>query len=301
MLGAVRKYFLRDVLGSISIPPEVRLVRLATPLLVPEASFRPGGDAFKDAVRFLVKRPDSADGPPDEIDDPVSRAAESLLVRHLFPSFPSKCEHRNVPLMVVPDAGSGTPAHGDAYRFRFEFTGKPPGGGDLASHRHEGQYVGIVSERAPFGGYQLWMTNGITVESGDCLTASRDDVTITMMQNSMQIPLMESGTGAKSQFKDQNDANASVSGVVMLNGQAVADAVIEFVPAGGKAQSVRSKTDESGKFELKLRPSENRVRIRPAEKGQARQSIPPRYSTDTPLRAEVKAGRNEFNFELQSP
>ncbi len=63
----------------------------------------------------------------------------------------------------------------------------------------------------------------------------------------------------------------------MLNGQAIDGALKEFVPASGKAKSVRSKTDESGKFELKLPPSESRIRIRSADKGQTRQSIPPRY------------------------
>jgi hypothetical protein len=171
-------------------------------LLVPESSFSVGGDVFRDAVRFLVKKPDAVDGKPEEIDDPARRASESVQMRSMFPPFPTKCEQQKISLMIGSgtDGGAG-PVQGDTYRFHFKFAGKPPGGGPLASCRHEADYFGIVSNRAPFGGDQLWMTNGITVESGDCLTEARDDVTITMFQGNMQISLIESGTGAVSRFK----------------------------------------------------------------------------------------------------
>ena len=90
-------------------------------------------------------------------------------------------------------------------------------------------------------------------------------------------------------------ANAPVSGRVILNGQPVAGAVVEFVPEGEPARSTRGKTNERGEFSLKLPPGEFEVRIKSAGNPNR---IPQRYSEKSPLKADVKGSRNEFVFDL---
>ena len=90
-------------------------------------------------------------------------------------------------------------------------------------------------------------------------------------------------------------AAANVSGRVILNGQPVNGAVVEFVPAGQPDRSTRGTTNGGGEFSLKLPPGEFQVRIK-SEKNP--NLIPQRYSAKSPLKADVKDGGNTFNFDL---
>ena len=93
-------------------------------------------------------------------------------------------------------------------------------------------------------------------------------------------------------------ARGNVSGRVVLNGQPVEGAVVEFVPAGQPDRSSRGKTNAAGEFSLKLPPGEFEVRIKKSEGNRSR--IPERYSEKSPLKADVQDGSNEFNFDLRT-
>ncbi len=95
----------------------------------------------------------------------------------------------------------------------------------------------------------------------------------------------------------------NVTGTITMDGAPLADAYITFMPDTVRASS--GKTDSAGKYEL--------VYIRD-EKGAAlgdhkvvvsklvneKETIPPNYSDETELTAQVKSGENEINFDLSS-
>jgi len=115
----------------------------------------------------------------------------------------------------------------------------------------------------------------------------------------------------------------SVKGQVLLDGQPVADARVEFQGKGGRT----AVTDKDGNFELDgkspyqtVQPGTYKVTVTkyvdasgqsiPADQyemlkmtGKAKQSLPRKYAelSSTDLSAEVKAGKNELKpFELKS-
>lgn len=116
-----------------------------------------------------------------------------------------------------------------------------------------------------------------------------------------------------------------VTGVITLDGKPLSGIAVVFQPANGRP--ARGTTDAEGKYELtyirqtkgtKVGP--NRVEIAPSEEGEADESeaddgesqparkqsksakpkIPARYNARTELNADVKAGKNTFDFKLES-
>ena len=116
-----------------------------------------------------------------------------------------------------------------------------------------------------------------------------------------------------------------VSGTVTLDGKPLSGVAVVFQPESGRP--ARATTNAEGKYELKYiretlgtKVGHNRVEIAPNEEGeddgepegdadgpQARRpvnsgkpSIPARYNTQSQLEADVKPGKNTFDFKLES-
>lgn len=104
-----------------------------------------------------------------------------------------------------------------------------------------------------------------------------------------------------------------VTGTVTLDGQPLENAEVVFAPATGRPST--GLTDSGGRYELTyIRdvkgavPGTHAVRIttRPESRpddyqGPAfRETISAKYNTDTVLKAEVEAGANTYNFDLES-
>jgi hypothetical protein len=111
---------------------------------------------------------------------------------------------------------------------------------------------------------------------------------------------------------------AAVSGQVLLDGQPVDGGKISFLPIGGDAALSGWSEIKGGHYAIPAQRGPgvgpNRVDISWLRKTgkkfpgllpdtteeEAVQAIPARYRTPSELKAEVKPGTNEFNFELQS-
>ncbi len=120
-----------------------------------------------------------------------------------------------------------------------------------------------------------------------------------------------------------------VTGTITLDGKPLSGIAVVFQPDSGRP--ARGMTDAEGKYELtyiretkgtKVGP--NRVEIAPSEDGEAEEleiadenadeesksatkrtksgkpTIPARYNLRSELRADVKAGKNTFDFKLES-
>ena len=103
----------------------------------------------------------------------------------------------------------------------------------------------------------------------------------------------------------------TVEGTVKMDGQPLAGRQVQFLPEGGGRPGT-GVTDEQGHYELVYTAGvegtnvgSNRVEIttiwpegepQPGE----RETIPPRYNTNTELKADVQPGHNTFDFELTS-
>ena len=115
-----------------------------------------------------------------------------------------------------------------------------------------------------------------------------------------------------------------VTGTVTLDGMPLSGIAVVFQPDNGRP--ARGMTDAEGKYELtyirqtkgtKVGP--NRVEIAPSEDGEVEEdessdesapapkksksgkpAIPARYNVKSELKADVKGGKNEFNFDLKS-
>ena len=120
-----------------------------------------------------------------------------------------------------------------------------------------------------------------------------------------------SGCGAAS---DQPELG-TVHGVVTMDGKPLANVIVAFEPvAGGRASM--GKTDAEGSYELVYSADakgavvgSHRVTItaetgatdeEPDPSKEAENTIPAKYSTETTLNKEVKAGDNTIDFELTS-
>ena len=104
-----------------------------------------------------------------------------------------------------------------------------------------------------------------------------------------------------------------VTGTVTMDGKPLENAEVVFSPPNGRPSM--ALTDSSGKYELTyIRdtkgavPGTHKVRITTRPEAVAddysgpafKEPIPIKYNAETTLTAEVKAGENTFNFELQS-
>lgn len=117
-----------------------------------------------------------------------------------------------------------------------------------------------------------------------------------------------------------------VTGTVKLDGKPLSGVAVVFQPDSGRP--ARGMTDAEGKYELTYirdtkgtKIGSNRVEIAPSEEdvveeepessGEETQSgppkpstgkpkVPPKYNIRSELKADVKAGDNTFDFDLQS-
>lgn len=102
----------------------------------------------------------------------------------------------------------------------------------------------------------------------------------------------------------------TVSGTVTMNGQPLPGVLVSFYPSQSGPASA-GVTDSSGKFNLHDRDGtpgavagEHSVMIitAPTESGApAKETILPKYNTETELKETVKEGPNEFTFALTGP
>lgn len=105
-----------------------------------------------------------------------------------------------------------------------------------------------------------------------------------------------------------------VEGRVVLDGVPLDRAIVTFLPDAGGRSSV-GETDAGGVYELHFSADDagallggHKVQISTSrmidnEDGGTEnlpERVPPRYNRDTELTAQVKAGSNEYNFDLQS-
>lgn len=99
-----------------------------------------------------------------------------------------------------------------------------------------------------------------------------------------------------------------VEGVVTLDGKPLPEAQVDFIPAAGRPSM--AETDANGKYRLQYTADNegaivgpHTVKIHTAVDGRVdrqEELVPPRYHADTELKADVKAGSNEINFDLTS-
>jgi hypothetical protein len=103
-----------------------------------------------------------------------------------------------------------------------------------------------------------------------------------------------------------------VSGTVTLDGASLPGVVVSFAPAEGR--SSMAITDAAGRYELSYvgsvkgaRVGSHRVRVYPPATDDEDNTrsfsgprIPARYNAESTLTAEVRRGRNEFDFALES-
>ena len=102
-----------------------------------------------------------------------------------------------------------------------------------------------------------------------------------------------------------------VRGVVTLDGKPLPDAFVQFVPVGEGASSF-GKTESDGTYRMKFSDSEygafigsNQVVIRTGDvkadnSGSTPELVPNAYNNNTTLTADVKKGKNTFDFDLKS-
>jgi hypothetical protein len=98
---------------------------------------------------------------------------------------------------------------------------------------------------------------------------------------------------------------APVKGRVTLDGRPLPNAVVQFQPDENKRPAFGG-TDENGEYQLYYkkgvvgaRVGKHIVRIT-APSGPNTPAIPERYNKQSELKAEVKPGQNELNFDLKS-
>lgn len=101
------------------------------------------------------------------------------------------------------------------------------------------------------------------------------------------------------------------TGTVTLDGKPVEKAFVTFIPMGSGTTSY-GKTDANGYYEMQFTDREagawkgqNRVEIRTGDVGTRgepapRERIPAAYNNASTLVAEVKSGKNSFDFDLKS-
>lgn len=101
---------------------------------------------------------------------------------------------------------------------------------------------------------------------------------------------------------------AEVTGVITLDGHPVPNAVVFFAPEGRKGRTVLGVTGPKGEYSLQYAEGmpgaslgRHSVRISTAAAdGSDREKIPSRFSLKDSLFADVKAGTNTLDFDLES-
>lgn len=98
---------------------------------------------------------------------------------------------------------------------------------------------------------------------------------------------------------------APVTGVITLDGKALADAEITFKPEQGRHST--SHTDGQGRYELQYKPDtmgaivgRHHVKIFKFDVTTMKQLVPLKYNASSELTAEVEDRDNELNFDLVS-
>jgi hypothetical protein len=104
---------------------------------------------------------------------------------------------------------------------------------------------------------------------------------------------------------------AEVEGQVTLDGQALPNAFVVFAPTA-KGTTSYGRTDSSGRYEMMFTDrepgawiGENLVRVSTGDVGAGggagpKERVPAAYNQNTTLKADVKSGKNTFDFELKS-
>jgi hypothetical protein len=104
---------------------------------------------------------------------------------------------------------------------------------------------------------------------------------------------------------------ASVRGQVTLDGQPLADAFVVFAPTT-KGTTSYGRTNASGNYEMMFTDSEkgawiaeNSVRISTGDLSSGgrpgpKERVPVVYNQESTLKADVKRGANQFDFDLKS-
>ncbi len=94
-----------------------------------------------------------------------------------------------------------------------------------------------------------------------------------------------------------------VKGKITLDGAPLADASVSFMPE--KVRASGATTDSSGNYELIYIRDETgaaigKHKVVVTKLVDEKETIPAKYNTESELSADVKAGSNEFNFDLTS-
>ena len=100
----------------------------------------------------------------------------------------------------------------------------------------------------------------------------------------------------------------TVTGVVTVDGEPLADAQVKFYPNNGKTSY--GMTDQAGRYELRYDKEVHGAllgyhtivisKMVMVHGGAPEEVLPDRYSGDSQIRRLVAAGPNVFNFELQT-
>ena len=107
---------------------------------------------------------------------------------------------------------------------------------------------------------------------------------------------------------------ATVTGTVKLDGQPLPDALVEFIPQGGKGVTSMGRTDSSGNYDVWATRTakgasvgKNKVRVTTydlLDQGgkvvTVREKVPTKYNSDTELEVTVENGSNTFDFDLST-
>ncbi|MCG6157683.1 hypothetical protein [Rubinisphaera margarita] len=129
--------------------------------------------------------------------------------------------------------------------------------------------------------------------------------------------LLLSSTSGCGGGSDDGIQTLPVAGTVTLNGQPLAEAIIQFQPQNGEGRSSAGRTDETGRFELLFDsdregalPGEHRVMItavrelpgKQDEEGNTltEQILPAQYNARSTLTAQVSENTEHYDFALKS-
>jgi len=106
---------------------------------------------------------------------------------------------------------------------------------------------------------------------------------------------------------------ATVEGQVKLGGEPLADAYVQFVCTGENAGTSTGRTDSGGHYSLWFSRSKKGARIGPSKvqittfdldgtRGGVKripEKVPAKYNVKSELTADVKEGKNTFDFDLK--
>ncbi len=94
-----------------------------------------------------------------------------------------------------------------------------------------------------------------------------------------------------------------VTGKITMDGAPLSEANVTFMPEKSRASA--ATTDSEGKYELIYIRDEKGAaignhKVTVSKLKNEKETIPSRYSSESELTADVKAGPNEINFDLKS-